>query len=262
MEKLMLPGQHDSTFQHNNTQKPKADMKLSPLLSLKGRTAIVTGAGAGIGYAVVEAFAEAGANVALWYKSSKTAVEKAAHISESYGVTCKAYQVNITDEKSVKEAVDEAVNDLNGRLDIFVANAGIPWLNGCIIDSTTDQFKELFDINFISIYLAAKAAGSHFRRQGLTGTNLSGSKLENYTQGSFIATTSISGMRQLMPQAGTPYGVSKAALIHFMKCLAVEWNQFARANCVSPGYITTEMLDQAPDFMRNLWKGNTPMGYV
>ncbi|KAK6539084.1 hypothetical protein TWF694_010624 [Orbilia ellipsospora] len=260
MENVMLPGQQDCTFHCNNTQKPKADTKLSLLLSLEGRSAIVTGAGAGIGYAIVEAFAAAGANVALWYNSSKTAVEKAAHISKSYGVTCKAYQVNITDEKSVKEAVDEAVRDLNGRLDIFVANAGTPWLNGCIIDSRTDQFKELFDVNFTSIYLAAKAAGSHFRRQGATGTNLNGLKLENYTQGSFIATTSISGMRQLMPQAGTPYGVSKAALIHFIKCLAVEWSQFARVNCVSPGYITTEMLDQAPDCMRNPWKGRTPMG--
>ncbi|KAK6504526.1 hypothetical protein TWF481_006467 [Arthrobotrys musiformis] len=260
MDQLMLPGQQDCTFQHYNTQTPTKESGIFQSLSLKGRTAIVTGAGAGIGYAVVEAFAEAGANIALWYNSNKLAIEKAALISQNYGVTCKAYRVNITDENSVKAAVDEAVSDLNGRLDIFVANSGIPWLNGPIIDSDTKAFQNLFDINFTSVYFAAKIAGSHFRRQKLEGTSLDGKKLENYNQGSFIITASISGIRQLMPQAGTPYGVSKAALIHLTKCLAIEWIQFARVNCVSPAYITTEMVEHAPGVMRDPWRGRTPMG--
>ncbi|EPS44442.1 hypothetical protein H072_1577 [Dactylellina haptotyla CBS 200.50] len=260
MENIMLPGQNDCIFNSTNSAKPAKDSKVFPLLSLKGRSAIVTGASAGIGFAVVEAFAEAGANVALWYNTSKVAIEKAANISKKYGVLCKAYQVNITEEKSVKAAVEEAVRDLNGRLDIFVANAGIPWLSGSLIDSDSEEFMNLFNVNFTSVYFAAKAAGNHFRRQNLEKTNIYGKPLGNYSQGSFIITTSISGMRQLMPQAGTPYGVSKAALIHLTKCLAVEWIQFARVNCISPAYITTEMLDQAPDIMRNPWHGRTPMG--
>ncbi|KAF3919173.1 hypothetical protein ABW21_db0209834 [Orbilia brochopaga] len=158
MENLMLPGQKDCVFQHYNTPKPAKDTKVFPLLSLKGRTAIVTGASAGIGFAVVEAFAEAGANVALWYNSSEVAVEKAAKVSKTYGVTIKAYKVNILEEETVKTAVDQVVRDLNGRLDIFVANAGIPWLSGCVIDSKTEEFRNMWDINFTSIYFAAKAA--------------------------------------------------------------------------------------------------------
>jgi sorbose reductase len=59
-----------------------------PLLSLKGRTAIISGAGAGIGLAVAQGLAEAGANVAIWYNSNSSAIEKAKAIEEEYGVKC------------------------------------------------------------------------------------------------------------------------------------------------------------------------------
>ena len=59
-----------------------------PLFSLKGRTAIVSGAGAGIGLAVAQGFAEAGANVAIWYNSNKKAIDRASDIEKTYGVKC------------------------------------------------------------------------------------------------------------------------------------------------------------------------------
>ncbi|KAK6510201.1 hypothetical protein TWF481_004917 [Arthrobotrys musiformis] len=254
------PAQQDCIFQHNNTQPP-SETRLFSLLSLKGRTAVVTGAAAGIGFAVVEAFAEAGANVALWYKSNQDAVEKAAKVSETYGVACKAYQVDLTDEAALKATLDQSVLDLNGRLDIFVANAGIPWMQGRLIDSSSEDFFNLMNVNLMTAYYSAKAAGKYFERQKLEGTNIKGEKLENYNcGGSFIVTSSIAGLRQLMPQAATPYGVSKAALTHFAKSIAIEYVKFARVNIVSPGYIATEMLKVAPDPMRIPWKGRTPMG--
>jgi len=75
-------------FAHNNTTAPR-DTKVMPLFSLEGRTAIVSGAGAGIGLAVAQGFAEAGANVAIWYNSNKKAIERAADIEKEYGVKCK-----------------------------------------------------------------------------------------------------------------------------------------------------------------------------
>jgi sorbose reductase len=77
----------DGKFTHNNTVAPVADRVL-PLFSLKGRTAIVSGAGAGIGLAVAHALAEAGANVAIWYNSNKKAIEEAENIEKVYGVKC------------------------------------------------------------------------------------------------------------------------------------------------------------------------------
>lgn len=78
----------DGKFIHDKMEAPKADRVL-PLFSLKGKTAIVSGAAAGIGYAVVQAFAEAGANVAIWYNSNTKAIAKAAEIEETFGVKCK-----------------------------------------------------------------------------------------------------------------------------------------------------------------------------
>jgi sorbose reductase len=75
-------------FHHNNTVAPK-ESQVFPLFSLKGRTAIVSGAGAGIGLAVAHALAEAGASIAIWYNSNKEAIERAKEIEQTYGVKCQ-----------------------------------------------------------------------------------------------------------------------------------------------------------------------------
>ena len=66
-----------------------------PLFSLKGKTAIVSGAGAGIGLAVAHGFAEAGADVAIWYNSNKEALDRAREIEEEYGVKCRSSTLTI-----------------------------------------------------------------------------------------------------------------------------------------------------------------------
>lgn len=75
-------------FSHDNTVAPKEN-RVFPLFSLKGRTAIVSGAGAGIGLAVAQGLAEAGANVAIWYNSNKKALQRAEDIANQYGVKCR-----------------------------------------------------------------------------------------------------------------------------------------------------------------------------
>lgn len=72
-------------FVHNNTVAPEHPSLMS-MFSLKGKTAIVAGAGAGIGLAVAHGLAEAGANVAMWYRSNSTCSERAAEVAQKYGV--------------------------------------------------------------------------------------------------------------------------------------------------------------------------------
>lgn len=84
-------------FAHDNTSAPVED-KVLPLFSLKGRTAIVSGAGAGIGLAVAQALAEAGANVAIWYNSNKKALQRAEDIANQYGVKCEYVEDDIEHE--------------------------------------------------------------------------------------------------------------------------------------------------------------------
>ncbi|KAI5844199.1 hypothetical protein BZA05DRAFT_448553 [Tricharina praecox] len=216
-----------------------------PLFSLRGKTCIVTGSGAGIGYAVAQAFAEAGGNVAFLYNSNPKTVERAAETAEKYGVVCKAYKLDVTSQQEVEKTVDQVVEDFNGRLDVFVANAGIPWTKGPIIEANDHaHYTAVVSTDLDSVYFSAHAAGKHFQRQGC---------------GSFVATASMSGHIVNLPQAQAVYNAAKAGVIHMCKSLAVEWAGFARVNTVSPGYIATEISSFVPDETKKIWHEKTPM---
>ncbi|KAF7550837.1 hypothetical protein G7Z17_g5439 [Cylindrodendrum hubeiense] len=249
----------NGVFRHDNMEVPKSD-RVMPLFSLKGRTAIVSGAGAGIGLAVAHALAEAGANVAIWYNSNKQALAEAENIEQEYGVKCKAYQVNVTSPEAVDEAINEIVGEFDGRLDVFVANSGIAWTDGPFLDGPTEMARKVMSVNVDGVMWCARSAGAHFRRQKTEGTTLDGRPLENFKAGSFIATASISGSIVNVPQLQSVYNASKAAVIHFCKSLAVEWTGFARCNTVSPGYIKTEITHFASADMKEQWKDRTVMG--
>ncbi|GJC81838.1 sorbitol utilization protein sou2 [Colletotrichum tofieldiae] len=249
----------DGAFKHDATVPPPSNRVL-PLFSLKGKTAIVSGAGAGIGLQIAHAYAEAGANVAIWYNSNKKALDRAAEIEKEYGVKCKAYQVNVTSHQEIQESVQQIVSEFNGRLDIFVANSGIAWEEGPLIDGPMDVADRVMAVNVNGTIYCAQVAGEHFRRQKKEGTTLDGKKLEGFTYGSFIATASMSAHIVNVPQSQTVYNSSKAAVIHLCKSLAVEWVDFARVNTVSPGYIKTEISAFAGAEAKKQWKDKTPMG--
>lgn len=86
----MAADMNGGNFAHNGMPSVKSDLVM-PMFSLKGRTAIVSGAGAGIGLSVARGFAEAGANVAIWYNSNKKALEEATKIGADFGVKCKSH---------------------------------------------------------------------------------------------------------------------------------------------------------------------------
>lgn len=254
----------NGNFTHNNTQAPAYTSHVLPLFNLKNRTAIVTGAGAGIGLAVAQGLAEAGANVAIWYNSNKKALDEAAKIEKTYGVKCRAYQVNITDPDAVDKAVDEIVAEFGGRLDVFVANSGIPWTQGAMIDGEVSHYQKVMKTDVDGTFYCARAAGRHWRRQKNEGTGVNGEVLEGWkegrAQGSFVATASMSGHIVNIPQLQAAYNAAKAGVLHLCKSLAVEWVGFARANTVSPGYMNTEISSFVPDETKNLWKNKIPMG--
>ncbi|KAL2135415.1 hypothetical protein VTI74DRAFT_8648 [Chaetomium olivicolor] len=252
---------HDGKFAHDATAAPESGRVL-PLFSLKGKTAIVSGASSGIGLAVAQALAEAGANVAIWYNTRKEEAEKAAReIEKEYGVMCRAYQVNITTYDAVSAAIDSIVRTFNGRLDVFVANSGVAWTKGAMLDGPVDMYRDVVKTNLDGTYFCARAAGLHFRRQKREGTDLEGRPLEpKFTQGSFVATASMSGHIVNVPQLQAAYNASKAAVVHLCKSLAVEWVGFARANSVSPGYIKTTISEFCDEETKRVWKDKIPMG--
>ncbi|KAM0424628.1 hypothetical protein ACHAPT_010154 [Fusarium lateritium] len=228
--------------------------------SLQGKTAIITGAAAGIGWAVAQAYAEMGANIALWYFSNTKGPERAEELAQQYGIQCKAYQVDVRDAEAVEKTVDQSVQDLNGRLDIFVANAGIPWTKGAMVDGPVDHYRDVVQTDLDGTYYCARAAAKHWRRQKNEGTDLAGEPLTNYTSGSFVATASMSGGIVNIPQLQAAYNAAKAGVIHLVKSLAVEWAQYARANAISPGYIMTEISNFVPQETKDMWHDKIPQG--
>ncbi|MCJ1231403.1 Sorbose reductase sou1 [Toensbergia leucococca] len=248
-----------AAFAHDNTVAPKEE-KVLPLFSCKGKTAIVSGGASGIGFAVTHALAEAGANVAIWYNSSTSASDRAKEIEKEYGVNCKAYQVNITDAQQIQDSVNTVIHDFHGRLDIFVANAGIFPDEGNIIDRDLDNYRNVIATDLDSVFYCARTAATHWRRQKREGTDAYGNKLDGFTYGSFVATASISGRIVDHPQLQAAYSTAKAAVIQLCRSLSVEWVQFARANSVSPGAIKSAMTDSVPQATQDSWKEKIPMG--
>ncbi|GMM37446.1 hypothetical protein DASC09_047710 [Saccharomycopsis crataegensis] len=227
------------------TPAPKSKNVLD-LFSLKGKFASVTGSSSGIGFAVAEAFAQAGADVAIWYNSNPTALKKADDLAQKYSIKAKAYKCNISDEAEVEKTIKQQLEDFGGKIDIFVANAGATSPGDDVIDQESSEgWKKLLDINLNGVYYAAKVVGRYFKKQGF---------------GSFVITASISGHIINVPQSQTVYNVSKAAVKHLAKSLAIEWSGFARVNTVSPGYISTDITNFADNSLKEKWWTLTPMG--
>lgn len=226
------------------TPAPKPAKNILDLFSLKGKVASVTGSSGGIGWAVAEGFAQAGADVALWYNSHPIE-EKAEYLRKTYGVKAEAFKCNISDHADVERVINTIEKEF-GHLDIFVANAGVAWSEGpCIDVEGVDSWNKMINLDLNSVYYCAKPAGRIFKKQG---------------KGSFIITASMSGHIVNVPQLQAPYNAAKAALIHLSRSLAVEWAPFARINSISPGYIDTDISEFADKEVKDKWHQLTPLG--
>ncbi|OHW99076.1 short chain dehydrogenase [Colletotrichum incanum] len=158
---------------------------------LDGRTVIITGGADGIGSEIARGLAEAGANIAIWYHSSKAAVAIADGIAKDFGVKTKTYRVDVTDYGGVEAVVAQAVKDF-GRLDVMIANAG----------------NRVRAVDFDGAYYCMRAVGLIFREQ---------------ERGMGIITASVSGHAANLPQEQSCYNICKAGTIYLARSLAVEW---------------------------------------
>ncbi|KAK1967180.1 short chain dehydrogenase [Colletotrichum sublineola] len=193
-------------------------------LRVTGKVIVVTGAADGIGFAVSEAMAEAGGNVALWYNSNDVAIQKAQDLASTHNIKTLAYKVDVSDPTQVQEAIAKVVKDL-GKIDVFVANAGMA-ISKPILEQTLDEYRKQMSVNVDGIVYCAKYAGEVFKRQG---------------SGNLIITSSMSAHIVNVPGDQPVYNATKAYVTHFGKSLAREWRDFARVNIVSPGFFDTKM---------------------
>jgi NAD(P)-dependent dehydrogenase (short-subunit alcohol dehydrogenase family) len=211
-------------------------MNRFPQFDLTGQTALVTGAARGLGRAISLALARSGANVALGLRDASSGGDVAREI-EAMGRRAMPLQMDVTRPDEIFRAVDDAVAHF-GHLDLLVNNAGL----GTEIpaeDVSEKDFDFTVAVNLKGTFLASQAAGRVMIRQG------HGRIVNLSSQAGFVA----------LPLASV-YCMTKAAVSHLTKCLAVEWGKHnINVNAVAPTFIATpgtEPLLARPEFREDV----------
>ena len=198
-------------------------MTMSGLLS--GKVAWVTGAGRGVGRALAEGLAEAGATVVLQARSADE-LEVVREKIVANGGTAEVVVGDVTDEETAQRVTDLATERW-GRLDVLVNNAGISPSLERSERISADDWRQVLDINLTGVFLCARAAGRVMLEQG---------------SGSVVNMSSVHG------QVGFPrlaaYSASKGGVEMLTRTLALEWAAAGvRVNAVAPGYLETQMTE-------------------
>ena len=199
---------------------------------LEGKTAIITGAGSGIGRASAKLFAAEGAKVLV--SDVTDGIEETASAIRAAGGTVIAVKADAGNEEQVKGLVDRAVKDLSG-LHVFFANAGISGGLATLADTTVESFQEILRINLIGPFLAIKHASPIMTRNG---------------GGAIVCTASVAGLRA--SAGGLPYSASKAGVVSVVQSAAnMLRGTKVRVNAICPGLIETGMTKPLFDFARS-----------
>jgi 3-oxoacyl-[acyl-carrier protein] reductase len=205
----------------------------APFASLAGKTALVTGASRGIGRAIAEELARAGASVVLGYRSGKEEAEALA--AELAGV---AVQADVSNPEDAARLVAEA-----GDPDVLVNNAGLT-RDGVLARMSDEDWRTVIETNLSSVFYTCRAVTRPMMKK---------------RAGSIVNISSIVGVHGNWGQ--TNYAASKAGIIGFTKSLARELgSRGVRANVVAPGYVKTQLTDVLPEEATKAMLDNTPLG--
>jgi NAD(P)-dependent dehydrogenase (short-subunit alcohol dehydrogenase family) len=211
------------------------------LFGLKGKVAVVTGGGRGIGQVIALGLAQAGAEVAI---ISRTGADETVRLIEKVGGKAHDLLADVTNEGAVDKALT-AILSHSHSLDIIFNNAGI-CIHKDTLEVSIDEWRKVIDTNLTGEYIVARSAGRIMIERGI--------------KGSIINMASMSGYIVNVPQWQASYNASKAAVIHMTRSLAVEWAQYGiRVNSISPGYIATPMSVDTPQELKNAWMPLIPM---
>ena len=211
-------------------------------LDLTGKSTLVTGGTRGIGRAMVEAFAAAGARVAFTYRSSTETAEALKAELEGKGVEVMSFQSDAADFDGAQETI-KSIIDAWGSIDVVVNNAGVT-RDGLMIRMSEEDWDAVIGTNLKSVFNFSKAAYRPMMKQR-------GGKIIN-----------ISSVVGVMGNPGqTNYAASKAGIIGFSKSLAKELGgRGVTVNVVAPGYVATDMTAELSEKAQEAMLGAVPLG--
>ncbi len=200
-------------------------------IDLSGRVAMVTGASGGLGAQFARTLARAGAGVVLAARRIERLKDLRAEI-EGEGGDAHVVRLDVTDHDSIKAAVAHAETEM-GTIDILVNNSGISTTQK-LTDVSTDDYDRIMDTNVRGAFFVAQEVGKRMiaRSKGAAPGTFIGGRIVNIA--------SMAGLR-VLGQIGV-YCMSKAAVIHMTRSMALEWGRFGiNVNAICPGYIDTEI---------------------
>ncbi|MEW4282140.1 SDR family oxidoreductase [Priestia koreensis] len=216
-------------------------MHVQSLFDLKGKTAVVTGGGRGIGAQMAQALAEAGANVVVCSRKIEACQQVAEELGKT-GVEAMAVRCDVSNPEEVNEAVTEIVAKF-GSIDILVNNSGATW-GAPVADMPLQAWEKVMSVNVTGTFLMSQAVGKHMLKQ---------------KSGKIINIASIAGLSGTDPRYmdTIAYNTSKGAVITFTKDLAVKWGEAnIQVNAIAPGFFPTKMshviMEHGKDYFLNM----------
>jgi len=210
---------------------------------LVGRTALITGAGRGIGRATAVRLARDGARIALNYKGNAAAAAEAKRLVEEAGSTAVLVQGDVSQDGEAERVMKEALAFGGGRLDILVNNAGITRDN-LLLRMSAEEWDAVLDLNLRGTFLITKAAMRPMMKQ---------------RAGRIVNVSSIAGVVGNAGQAN--YSAAKAGVIGFTKTVAREMaSRNITVNAVAPGFIPTDLTDVLSQEVKDALLKQIPLG--
>jgi 3-oxoacyl-[acyl-carrier protein] reductase len=212
-------------------------------MDFAGKAAIVTGGGTGIGKAISTLLASLGANVVVNYSRSQADAEATARELEAKGVRALAVQADVSRSADIQRLVDRTVTEF-GRLDILVNNAAttkfVPMND---LDNMDDEsWDRIMTVNAKGPFMCCKAVAEPMRRSG---------------GGGIVSISSVAGFKAA--GSSMAYCVSKAAVIHLTRCMAIALAPDIRVNSVAPGLVLTRWQAGMDESAREAGRQRAPL---
>ncbi|NEU32629.1 glucose 1-dehydrogenase [bacterium LRH843] len=213
-------------------------------MDLKGKTAIITGGGTGIGRATALMLAERGADIVINYSRSEESAIKTRDEVQSYGVKCIVVQADVSKDDEVRQLANKTIETF-GRIDIVVNNAGTT--DFVALDDLEglkeEYWDRAFNTNAKGAFLVSRACAEQLKAN----------------KGCIVNIASIAGMTG--QGSSIAYAASKAALLSLTKSLALVLAPEVRVNAVNPGIVITRWVNGKEDHVTRYGEA-TPLGRV